>query len=290
MGVSDLVAAREPLEDMLGTALLDSGYENLTIMTCGRSNTDPAALLSKSRFPQLIYLLKQRFDMVVLDSAPTIAGADPVFLAEVSDGVVIVVSARRTTMSGLKRTVTSLREAQDVHILGVVFNRVRLQITSKYSNTYYQQVPGMNSSKLTQELLKPSRSPLNLRASVIEGQNGERYYSVSACATRLGVKEKTVREWCSTGYLKAQRRPIRLWVKESDIDALIKRLPVHETREVSRPLTVAEEIPVLAPQPSRGGDEDVNRLPDQLREQRAALLDFVNKPNHSDLEQNSNQH
>lgn len=283
-GISDLVTAKEPLEDILQGAILDSGYENLALMTSGRSNADPAALLSRARFPQLIYLLKKQFDMIVMDSAPTIAGSDAIFLAEVSDGVVIVVSARRTTMTGLKRTVASLREAQDVNILGLVFNRVRLQVMSKYSNTYYQQVPGMKSTRLSQELLNP-RKGFSLRAGVIQNKQGERFYSVSACALRLGVKEKTVREWCSTGYLKSQRSPLRRWIKESDIEDLLKRLP-HEVA-VAAPPIVEEPAPVAALQPvSTTGvsTKELNRIPDQLREQREALLDFVKKPSQPDSE------
>jgi polysaccharide biosynthesis transport protein len=288
-GISDLVAAKEPLEDILRDAVLDSGYENLSLMTSGRLNADPAALLSRARFPQLIYLLKKQFDMIVMDSAPTIAGSDAIFLAEVSDGVVVVVSARRTTMTGLKRTLTSLQEAQDVHILGVVFNRVRLQVTSKYSNTYYQQMPGVKSSKFSQELLNPTKG-FGIRAGVIEDKRGERYYSVSACALRLGVKEKTVRDWCRTGYLKSQRRSFRLWIKESDIMNLLERLP-HDT--------AVEELPVLEePQPAPVTEaasttgvstKELNRIPDRLREQREALLDFVNKPSPSESDNlNSN--
>jgi capsular exopolysaccharide synthesis family protein len=291
-GISDVVAAKEPLEEILQEAILDSGYENLALMTSGRSNTDPAALLSRARFPQLIYLLKKQFDMIVMDSAPTIAGSDPIFLAEVSDGVVIVVSARRTTMTGLKRTLTSLREAQDVNILGVVFNRVRLQVTSKYSNSYYQQVPGVKSTRLSQELLNPKKG-FSLRAGVIQNKAGERYYSVAACALRLGVKERTVREWCKTGYLKSQRRPFRRWIKESDIEELLKRLP-HEISVVEAP--VVEEpvsVPVPAAQPvvpaTGVSTKELNRIPDQLREQREALLDFVKKPSQPDSESpNSN--
>jgi len=286
-GISDLVAAKEPLEDILQNAILDSGYENLALMTSGRSNADPAALLSRARFPQLIYLLKKQFDMIVMDSAPTIAGSDPIFLAEVSDGVVVVVSARRTTMTGLKRTLASLREAQDVNILGVVFNRVRLQITSKYSNTYYQQMPGMKSSRLTQELLNPKKG-FNLRAGVIQNNQGERYYSVAACALRLGVKEKTVREWCSSGYLKSQRRPFRRWIKESDIEDLLKRLP-HEpdVKELAVAVEEPAPAPIPVPQPASStgvSTKELNRIPDQLREQREALLDFVKKPSSSESE------
>src|SRR5690606_2757119 len=118
---------------------------------------------------------KARYDMVIFDSAPTIAGQDAVFLGDKSDGVVIVVNARRTTQTAFRRTVASLSEGQHITLLGLVVNRVRLQVTSKYSSSYYRHTPGVSPEQLNRELLKPSRSGLNLRSNVMVTAEGERF-------------------------------------------------------------------------------------------------------------------
>lgn len=294
VGISDLLAVADPLEEIIHEAILDTGIERLSVMTAGRSNADPSGLLSKSRFPQLIYLLRQQYDVVVMDSVPTIAGSDPVFLAEVSDGVVIVVSARRTTQTMLNRTLASLREAQNINILGVVFNRVRLQITSKYSSPYYHPSTTLRrAQQLNQEFLKPVQgTPLTLRARIITGRGGERLYSYRAAAIRLGVRERTVRKWTSTGYLKAKRHYLRYYISEDEINGLLKRLPVqqeaHQKTTVQQPIPMAEQF---AEPISTTATSDLSRLPDQLREQRAALLNYVNQPAQNDHDsQNSNSH
>lgn len=292
IGVSDLLAAADPLEDILHEAILATEVEGLSVITAGRSTTDPSALLSRSRFPQLIYLLRQEYDTIVMDSVPTIAGTDSVFLAELSDGVVIVVSSRRTPMTGLKRTIANLSEAQNANIMGVVFNRVRLQITSKYSSPYYHPSTTLRKAQqLNQEFLQPaSASPLNFRARVLVGRNGERLYSFAAAATRLGVRERTVKKWVSTGYMKSQRHYLRQYITESEIQGLIKRQTTHQpsTQQTLQPAPVAEQaIPQSALiEPAT----DLSRLPDQLREQRAALLNYVNQPGSSDYNNNQNSH
>lgn len=275
-GLSDLLASRQPLEQALPHYLLDTGHERLTLMTCGRDTADPAGLLSKTRFPQLVHLLTQEYDLVVMDSVPTIGGHDAVFLAEASDGVVVVVRTGRTTQNALKRTLANLNASPDIKIIGVVFNRVRLQVTSKYSSNYYYRSPaGVSAERLNRELVNPRRRGLKLRANVVQDRSGERLYSVAAAAARLGVREKTVKTWIGNGYLKSRRGLLRTWVREHDIDALLSNLPVQEA-PAPDPVTDGN-----GPQTGPAMPNGTSHLPDQLREQRAALLDYVTRPPHS---------
>jgi capsular exopolysaccharide synthesis family protein len=277
-GMSDLLASREPLEQVLPHYILDSGLEGLSLLTCGRDTTDPAGLLSKPRFSQLIHLLTQQYDLLVMDSVPTIGGHDAVFLAEVSDGVVIVVGARRTTQNGLKRTIANLQASADVNILGVVFNRVRLQVTSKYSSSYYYRSPArVSPERLNRELVASSKRGLRLRPNIKTDRSGERLYSAAAAASRLGVREKTVNAWIRSGYLKAQRGLLRTWVREHDLNALLNSLPVQD-------MPAPAAAPGSGPLPVPTAADVTNGapyLPEQLREQREALLDYMARPPHS---------
>lgn len=277
-GLADLLASKDALEQVLPDYILDTGFEGLSLMTAGRDNTDPAGLLGKPRFSQLIHTLTQWYDLIVMDSVPTIGGHDAVFLGEVSDGVVIVVRARRTTSSALKRTIANLSENPDINIVGVAYNRVRLQVTSKYSSGYYYRSPSrISPERMNRELVNPRKGGLGLRANVMLDKSGERLYSMAAAAERLGVREKTVKGWTRSGYLKARRGVLRTWIREHDIDALLKNLPVQEApaRQPAAPAAVEMESAT-----AHGGAQAGNggRVPDQLREQRDALLDFVTRP------------
>lgn len=270
-GFSDLLASREPIEHVLPQTLLQTNFANLTLMTGGRSSQDPAALISGPRFRDLVELLRDHFDVVIFDSAPTIAGQDGVFLSSASDGVVIVIHARRTTMSALRRTLTTLREGQNVYVLGLAINRVRLQVTSKYSSHYYRHTPGISSDQLNRELLKPAKSGFSVRSNVLITPEGERLYSLKAASTQLGVRKHTIVEWCKSGVLQAQRRGLRTWIHENEIERMLKGLPV------------ALDAPLYRPEPAGLKKTPTARdLPGALREQRNAVLDFATKPDNND--------
>lgn len=275
-GLSDILQSSEPITDLLPKALLNSGYENLTIMPAGRSSADPAALLGRPRWIELINTLAKRYDAIVIDAAPTIAGPDAVFLSDVSDGVIIVVNARRTRLSSLKQSIDELQASPNVKILGLVFNRVRLQVTSKYNNTYYRQTPSLTPEKLGREMARPGNGFLAARRHIITDRNGERLFSVDACAARLGIKRRTVRSWIDSGYVQAERRYFRPWIRETSIEAILQqRMTVAPPPE-----------PTASPsdQPATSMNGTGNHGPEQLREQREAILDFLNRPPRRDPE------
>lgn len=269
-GFSDLLASNEPVDTLLPAAVLKTNIPNLSLMPAGRHTHDPAALLSSSRVEELVSRLRRRFDVVVFDSAPIIAGQDGVFLAELSDGVVIIVNARRTTQTNFRRTVAALEEGRNVHILGLAVNRVRLQVTSRYSSHYYRNAPGIAAKQLNTELLQPARGPLNLRSNIIANKQGERLYSLKAASTQLGVRQQTINEWCRSGVLASERKGFRRWIHENEIERMLTNLPTAQE------LAVEEE-------PNSNGLHKVSSktalgLPENLREQRNAVLGYARDP------------
>jgi capsular exopolysaccharide synthesis family protein len=272
-GLSDILQSSEPVIDLLPKALLKSGYDGLTIMPAGRSAADPAALLGKPRFVDLIDLLASRYDAIVMDAAPTIGGPDAVFLADASDGVIIVVNARRTRLSSLKLSLEDLQSGSNIHILGLVFNRVRLQVTSKYNNTYYRQTPTLTPEKLSREMARPGAGFFAAGRHIIIDRSGERLFSVDACAARLGIKRRTVRSWIDTGYIRAERRYLRPWIRESSINTILEQR-----------MTAAPPEPDATRANQSANVNGTHHVPDQLREQREAILGFLNQPNRPDPE------
>jgi capsular exopolysaccharide synthesis family protein len=277
-GFSDVLAQRDAIDRSLRDAIIDSGYDNLSIITRGRSNLDTAALLTTPRMLQTINQLERQFDILLFDSVPTLGGPDAVFLAEASDGVVIVVNTRRTTNRGLKRTIANLEGGKAVTILGVAFNRVRLQVTSKYNNTYYYRATQVMSSEVfNRQLIKPGTNPWDPRIKILVDGEGERYYSLSACATYLDVSKATIKEWCKSGYLDSKRMGFRLWVKEREMEQLVMRSPSHAPAHPPEPaLSMTDESEAHFTVPPK--NVTARLMPQQLREQRDALLDYVNNP------------
>jgi capsular exopolysaccharide synthesis family protein len=287
MGLSDILAGRDDVDILLSRAILDTGYDHLSLLTSGRSTADAASLVSKPRFAQVMNSLRQRFDFIVIDSVPTIGGPDAAFMADLSDGVVIVVRAQRTTNKGLKRTLQSLSQAQNARILGLVFNRIALQVTSTYNQPYYRRTLSISPDKLNRELLDAGKRSglLKLNRNVVVDKDGHRLYSISAAAVQLGVSEETLHKWISIGYLKAQRRGRRRWILEADLNALLDQIPRYQypyNSTMTPPAIAPSVTPVPDDVKKSSGKVISGKLPGIPRGQRDALLASARERSTSD--------
>lgn len=97
--------------------------ENLHVICCGTPPEHPTELLESAAMARLLDDLRDRYDVVLLDSPPVLPVADPLVLAQVVDGVVLVPRAGQTTRGELLRAVQQLRRA-DARLLGLVLNEV----------------------------------------------------------------------------------------------------------------------------------------------------------------------
>lgn len=279
MGLSDILAGRDEVPVLVSRALLESGYENLTILSAGRSTADPASLLSKPRFAAMMSVLKSQFDIIVMDSVPTIGGPDSAFIGEASSGVVIVVHAQRTTHKSFQRTLQTLGQGQNVTIYGVTFNRIALQVTSTYSQPYYRRTLAISPEKLNRELLNAGKRGgiFNFnRHIIVDRKSGSRLYSLAASAVQLGVNETTLKDWIKSGYLKAERRGRRQWIQENVMTNMVESLPRHSLISVAEPQPIIQESRAPLPDDStaKANSKRVStgKIPDKLRGQRDALL------------------
>jgi capsular exopolysaccharide synthesis family protein len=101
-----------------------SEHGELRALVGGTPVHDSTERLSSRYMAQVVESLQADFDFIVLDSAPLALVVDAVVLSRYSQGVVVVVDARRSKRRDVRRAVTALRDA-DAPILGIVFNRAR---------------------------------------------------------------------------------------------------------------------------------------------------------------------
>jgi non-specific protein-tyrosine kinase len=268
MGLSDILASRNSLTDLLSQALLETGHPNLTLLPCGRSTADPASLLAGPRFEQMVGLLQDRFDVVIMDSVPTIGGPDSAFMAEASDGVVIVVHAQRTTNRALNRTIQTLQQGRQVNIYGVVFNRIPLQVTSTYHQPYYRRNLAISPERLERELQRSTKRRLlpALNSKVIRDRNGDALYSFPAAAVQLGISTSQLRDWIKAGTLSPERHGLRQWVHQKEMERMINHLPR---------LALQSQTDSLPQPEADGSGKRGGSLPDRLRDQRDAILGYA---------------
>ena len=128
---------KEYLENKLDfdSIVQQTSVENLSIVTSGSIPHNPVELLSAGGITRFMEEARARFDKIILDSPPLIAVSDPLIVAKLVDGVVVVVKgavvSRETVSAAIKKL-----ENIDARILGIVLNNVELP-REKYYYSYY---------------------------------------------------------------------------------------------------------------------------------------------------------
>ena len=110
-----------------------TGEKNLYLLPSGNITPNPSELLGSARMGYLLEILKNKFDMVILDSSPVAPTSDALLLAPQVDGVVVVIKAGGTARTLVRETVQQLEKTK-ANILGILLNKS--EMTDTYRNYY----------------------------------------------------------------------------------------------------------------------------------------------------------
>jgi polysaccharide biosynthesis transport protein len=111
-----------------GQATLDQAIQptevnGLEILTSGPKPHNPSEMLNSPMFTELLEVLSERYDHVIVDSAPVVGVADSRIIAASCDMTVLVLRAQKST----RRTSELARDglaSVGAHLLGIVINDV----------------------------------------------------------------------------------------------------------------------------------------------------------------------
>ncbi len=111
------------------------GFDVLT-MNSGNA-TDSFRLLSLPRVGEFLNAVSQKYDHVVIDTAPVLAFPDALLWAKIADGVILTSLAGHTADEDLRETLERLRHI-GANVLGTVLNSVRIDYSyNRYGYSYY---------------------------------------------------------------------------------------------------------------------------------------------------------
>jgi capsular exopolysaccharide synthesis family protein len=110
--------------------------KGLDIITCGQVPAQPAELIENSRIKNLIAEFSSQYDRIIIDSPPVATVIDAALLAEMCDGVLLVIDPRSTDRYILKQAQTQI-EKVGVRIIGLVLNKITQAGDGYYSYSYY---------------------------------------------------------------------------------------------------------------------------------------------------------
>lgn len=103
----------------------------LTLLPAGKPDPDPMSSFASPRMRDILHEASERFDWVIVDTAPLGLLADTNLLSTMIDGALLVIRAGQTPHASVQRAVESLGRDK---VLGVVLNAVDLN--GKDAETY----------------------------------------------------------------------------------------------------------------------------------------------------------
>ncbi|MGC4016682.1 MAG: polysaccharide biosynthesis tyrosine autokinase [Luteolibacter sp.] len=163
-------------ELMLEDVILQTPVDNLYFMPSGILPADAAGILNSRRMSELIQDVKQRFDLVLVDSPPILGVSDASVLASEVDLTMIVVQHRKLPRNMLMRV---KRAVEDVggHVIGVVLNNVDVRSDSQYQyyTSYYTYYAPAESQPVSHPSAAPTVAPAP-RSQASSGQKDSELY------------------------------------------------------------------------------------------------------------------
>ena len=126
-GLSDLLSGRLTLEQVTKT----SQVQDLDVITRGQIPPNPSELLMHSNFTKLVEQVKDKYDIVIIDTPPILAVTDPAIVSAHTGTTLLVTRFGQNHAREIELTRNRF-EQNGIDVKGVVFNGV----IKKASNAY----------------------------------------------------------------------------------------------------------------------------------------------------------
>ncbi len=134
-GLSSVILQSIELEN----AIQATAIENLDLLTSGPRTKNPSELFLTRQFTHVMEFLRDRYDIVFIDSAPILAVSESASVASMVDGVLVVTRVGRNSRPWMSRVQTSL-SLVGANVLGVVVNGIG-GARSTYGGSYSKYSP-----------------------------------------------------------------------------------------------------------------------------------------------------
>jgi succinoglycan biosynthesis transport protein ExoP len=138
-GMSTVVSGENEWHDTIQKL---EAYPDLDIITAGPASRRAADRLG-GVLDKLLALAEKEYDLVIVDGPPLLGFAEPLQMATVVDGVVVITMAGQTNRNAVASVLNSLRRIK-TNVIGVVLNEVRADMSDRY---YYYGYYGKYYSK-----------------------------------------------------------------------------------------------------------------------------------------------
>lgn len=119
VGLTDVVSEKKTFCE----AITKCNIENLDLLTSGPIPMDPAELLESEKMKELLSHIKPLYDLILVDSPSVLEVTDTKVLANLCDGVILVVQKAKTKLEAAQESKKVLEFAK-APLVGVIVNHV----------------------------------------------------------------------------------------------------------------------------------------------------------------------
>lgn len=119
VGLTDVLARKAEATE----ALQDTPHEGVKVLTSGAIPQDPARLVESLRLRQLLLDMSKIFDLVIVDTPPSLVVNDAIVISRAVDGLVLVIESGGTS----RKLVSEVRDrfaSSAVQPLGAIINKM----------------------------------------------------------------------------------------------------------------------------------------------------------------------
>lgn len=138
-GYSNLILNYDKNDTKFGDYIIETGVKNVNLIPAGPTPPNPVELLNSENNQKLLFELKEKFDIIILDCPPVIGLSDTLVLTKYSDSNIVVVSNKKTKVESLEKTKKTFEQIE-APITGVIINKASVKDNSYYGyycNDYY---------------------------------------------------------------------------------------------------------------------------------------------------------
>lgn len=121
-GLSAVLRQKTPIAGAVAENSRPAVLENLDVLPSGPRAANPAELLSSDRFQELLAWAETRYDLILIDSPPSLI-ADTAIIGRQVEGVLLVVEPQKNARRLIMRVAETFSTLQ-VKVLGIVANRL----------------------------------------------------------------------------------------------------------------------------------------------------------------------
>jgi capsular exopolysaccharide synthesis family protein len=132
--------------DTPADAIIKTPIKGLHLLPAGHIPPNPSELIGSNVMKRFITGLREKFEIIVIDTPPLTAVTDAVALSQFVDGVMLVLRTGITPRQVVKNSLEQL-QAVNANILGVVLNAVSTGKDSYYYSQYYYSYYGEDGDK-----------------------------------------------------------------------------------------------------------------------------------------------